>query len=170
MYNHLITADVVIADLSTNNANAFYELGVRHALRPRTTIAIAESELKPPFDVNHTVIRQYEHLGKDIGYDEAIRFREELVDAITTILDTEEIDSPVYTYIKNLKPLLLVDGNDTPNINKQKETLSSILESAKNALDKDDFITARALFQHANTIDPNNDYIIQKLALSTYRT
>ena len=54
MYNQLITADVVIADLSTNNPNAFYELGVRHALRPKTTIVIAENELKPPFDVNHT--------------------------------------------------------------------------------------------------------------------
>ena len=34
MYEQLLRADVVIADLSTNNKNAFYELGVRHALRP----------------------------------------------------------------------------------------------------------------------------------------
>ena len=34
MYHQLLTADVVIADLSTSNPNAFYELGVRHALRP----------------------------------------------------------------------------------------------------------------------------------------
>ena len=31
MYDQLLTADVVIADISTSNANAFYELGVRHA-------------------------------------------------------------------------------------------------------------------------------------------
>ena len=38
MYQQILTADVVIADLSTSNSNAFYELGVRHALRPYTTI------------------------------------------------------------------------------------------------------------------------------------
>ncbi len=104
MCNLLVNADVVIADLSTNNSNAFYELRVRHALRPKTTIAIAESDLKPPFDVNHTVIHKYEHLGKDIGYDEVLRFKNELIDTIKTIVNTQEIDSPVYTFLKGLKP------------------------------------------------------------------
>ncbi|MBU4642784.1 TRAFs-binding domain-containing protein [Bacillus toyonensis] len=173
MYRHLITADIVIADLSTYNPNAFYELGVRHALRPRTTIAIAENELKPPFDVNHTVIRSYEHLGKDIGYDEVTRFREELVDTIKTILNTDDIDSPVYTHINNLKPPILSDIND---ISSQKhgdveeKTLSSIIDSARCALEQDDFINAKSLFRYGNTIDPNNEYIIQKLALSTYKS
>ena len=45
MYEQLLTADVVVADVSTMNPNAFYELGVRHALRPRTTIIVAETEL-----------------------------------------------------------------------------------------------------------------------------
>ena len=34
MYEQLLNADVVVADLSTSNKNAYYELGVRHALRP----------------------------------------------------------------------------------------------------------------------------------------
>jgi hypothetical protein len=37
MYEMLMNADVV-ADLSTTNPNAIYELGVRHALRPHTTV------------------------------------------------------------------------------------------------------------------------------------
>ena len=42
----------MIADLSTLNANVFYELGVRHAQKPNTTVVIAESVLvqKIPFD------------------------------------------------------------------------------------------------------------------------
>ena len=40
MYQQILTADVVIADLSTSNSNAFYELGVRHALRPYTTSSL----------------------------------------------------------------------------------------------------------------------------------
>src|SRR3954452_12491253 len=40
MYELLLRSDLVIADISTANANAIYELGVRHALRPFRTIII----------------------------------------------------------------------------------------------------------------------------------
>jgi MAP3K TRAFs-binding domain len=173
MYKLLISADVVIADLSTSNSNAFYELGVRHALRPKTTIAIAESNLKPPFDINHTVIHQYEHLGTDIGYDEVMRFREKLVDTIKTILSNPEVDSPVYTYLKNLKPPFLEEAENEISIDSKhdpKDTLGTIIENAVGAINKDDFLTARSLFQIANSIDPNNDFIVQKLALSIYKS
>ncbi|MBL7712380.1 MAG: hypothetical protein JNL13_07955, partial [Chitinophagaceae bacterium] len=70
MYQQLLNADVVIADLSTSNANAFYELGVRHALRPHTTIVIAEQQLAYPFDLNHILISKYNHLGLNIDYYE----------------------------------------------------------------------------------------------------
>ncbi len=76
MYEQLLNADVVVADLSTSNKNAFYELGVRHALRPYATVVIAESGLKTfPFDVNQVAVSQYHHFGEDIGYEEAMRFR-----------------------------------------------------------------------------------------------
>ena len=45
MYEELLSADLVVADLSTANANALYELGIRHALRPWTTIVISENKL-----------------------------------------------------------------------------------------------------------------------------
>jgi hypothetical protein len=35
MYRMLLIADLVIADISTTNANALYELGIRHALKIR---------------------------------------------------------------------------------------------------------------------------------------
>src|SRR5918997_614206 len=54
MYEQLLNADVVVADLSTSNKNAYYELGVRHALKPYTTIIICEDGVKAfPFDLNH---------------------------------------------------------------------------------------------------------------------
>ena len=59
MYELLLDADLVIADLSTSNANALYELGVRHALRPHTTIVIAESQFRFPFDITHLLVRKY---------------------------------------------------------------------------------------------------------------
>ena len=40
MYALLVRADVVIADISTMNPNAIYELGVRHAVKPQSTIIL----------------------------------------------------------------------------------------------------------------------------------
>ena len=107
MYEQLLTADLVIPDLSTSNKNALYELGVRHALRPYTTIIIAEDSIQVfPFDLNHVIVRKYHHLGEDIGYEEVMRFREVITKAIKEILATQtpQEDSPVYTFLKGLKP------------------------------------------------------------------
>jgi hypothetical protein len=67
MYEQLLKADVVVADLSTSNRNAIYELGVRHALRPYTTVIIAEDVImkSPFFDLSHIVIRSYRHMCDD---------------------------------------------------------------------------------------------------------
>ena len=104
MYEMLLQADVVIADLSTYNVNAAYELGVRYALRPRTTIVVAEEGFKNPFDVGHIAIRRYKHLGEDIGAREAARFKAELKTAIEEILASNRSDSPVYTFLPQLMP------------------------------------------------------------------
>src|SRR5689334_19180568 len=40
MFRMLVTADVVVADMSIHNANVFYELGIRHALRDKRTFLI----------------------------------------------------------------------------------------------------------------------------------
>ena len=104
MYENLLAADVAIADLSTSNENAIYELGVRHALKPWTTIVIAEKQFKFPFDLTHLVIRPYEHLGTGIDYDEAERLKNELTTAILTIMTADTVDSPVYTFLPDLVP------------------------------------------------------------------
>ena len=85
MYEWIYKADFVIADISTLNPNVLYELGVRHALRPNTTIVISEDQTKYPFDLNHTIITKYEHLGKDIGVSEAKRFKRELKKTILSV-------------------------------------------------------------------------------------
>jgi len=115
MYELLLKADVVVADLSTSNRNAIYELGVRHALRPYTTVIIAEEQMmkSPFFDLNHIVIRQYRHLGEDIGASEAKRFATELTKAIKEIMAIEgklRWDSPVYKFIERLTPPSIAEG------------------------------------------------------------
>src|SRR5215813_14929659 len=52
MFERLILCEYAVADLTTANANVFYELGVRHALKPYSTVPIfAEGGSQLPFDV-----------------------------------------------------------------------------------------------------------------------
>ena len=51
MFQELLMADLVVADLSIDNPNVWYELGVRHALRARGVIGIMCRRDYMPFDV-----------------------------------------------------------------------------------------------------------------------
>jgi hypothetical protein len=53
MFERLILCEYAVADLTTANANVFYELGVRHAVRPKSTVLIyAENGGRLPFDLS----------------------------------------------------------------------------------------------------------------------
>jgi hypothetical protein len=52
MYERLILCDYAIADLSTVNANVYYELGMRHTVKPFTTVCIMSSKTNLAFDLN----------------------------------------------------------------------------------------------------------------------
>lgn len=162
MYEQLLKADVVVADISTSNKNAFYELGVRHALRPHTTIVICEDGAKSfPFDVNHILIRQYRHMGDGIDFDEVERFRADLTQAIRDVLGQDPLraDSPVYTFLSGLTPPALARAMQgvaeevakaAPVIEAAAQSgglaYSEIMEQAEEALREGDFDTSRALF------------------------
>ena len=45
-----LLCDVAVADLTTANANVYYELGVRHAVRPFTTVLVFADGVPLPFD------------------------------------------------------------------------------------------------------------------------
>jgi tetratricopeptide (TPR) repeat protein len=51
MFERLILCEYAVADLTFANANVFYELGVRHAVRPYSTVLIFASDTRLPFDV-----------------------------------------------------------------------------------------------------------------------
>jgi len=186
MYDRIFRADLVVADVSTGNRNAIYELGVRHALRPHTTIIIGEDSNKSiPFDLNHVVIRKYHHLGEDIGSAEARTKGKELTDAINELLAAQEpaADSPVYTFIPNLQrpglalaaPGAVAATAATPP--KADETQSALTALAREAQVKGDFATARNLLTTIVTVAksqvparPVDVSILQQLALVTYKS
>lgn len=104
MFERLILSEYVVADLTTANANVFYELGVRHAVRPHTTLLLAAHGGRLPFDVAMARAQLYSLDGavpSDVEADAA-----RLSDALRAARDAE-VDSPVFQ---------LVEGFGPPNI------------------------------------------------------
>ena len=177
MYEWLYKADLVIADISTLNANAIYELGVRHALKPSTTIVIAESQLKYPFDLNHISIMNYVHLGCDIGGSTILSFTQQLKEKIEAILKKMEDDSPVYTFLKGMKrpefsvEVPVASSEETATLNPvQNDSLAFLTKAAETAKDNQDFVTALTLFKSAMMLDASNPFYRHRAALCTYKS
>ncbi len=191
MYEQLFTADLVIADLSTANLNAFFELGVRYALKPRTTIVIAEKGFKIPFDMGQVIVRSYEHLGDGIDFGEVERMRKELSEACAQVSAANRTDSPVYTFLNKLTPPQIIEivaaaesaaeaqtaqAMATVKDEHEKAALTmpfaALMEGAVNARAAGDFKTARAILggiraAQGDQVDP---FVMQQLALSTYKS
>ena len=182
MYDRLFNADLVVADVSTSNLNAIFELGVRHALRPRSTIVIAEHEFKSPFDINHVVIRKYTHLGTDIGFGEVGRMQGEIKKAIAAIQANDDPDSPVYTFLKlqppvqigaAARPLDMPDGGGD-----RGDTYAKIWQKVEAARIAGDFAAERAILLNVYNqlpLDPDKGArpvrprVVRELAFVTYK-
>jgi len=198
MYQLLLKADVVVADLSTSNRNAIYELGVRHALRPYTTVVIAEDQIMKSlfFDLNHIVIRQYRHLGEDIGVSEAKRFIFKETAAIEKIMATApglRADSPVYKFIERLSPpsvsqaasaaVSAVSSTDS-KADSAAPAHSERMQRVDEAQKTGDWVKARILLEEIRELrrtgasetavdqveNPEDPYVLQRLALATYKS
>lgn len=89
MFRELVLADVVVADVSVHNANVFYELGIRHAVRNRATVLIRARIDEVPFD-----LRTDRYLSYDPAQPAATVTQ--LAQALRETLANERTDSPVF--------------------------------------------------------------------------
>lgn len=102
MFQRLLTADLIVAEVSIHNANVFYELGIRHALRPHRTFLIRGEDKdkkkndKPPFDLQTVRYMVYDR-------DDPASKLDELVDALRATLDSPDQDSPVFRNLPGLR-------------------------------------------------------------------
>jgi tetratricopeptide (TPR) repeat protein len=116
MFERLLLCDFAVADLTTANANVFYELGVRHATRPATTLPIFAARQNIPFDVNALRALPYE-LGERNRLDsaEASKLRGTLARRLRELrslaLESAPTDSPLFQ---------LLDGYAAPEIARLK--------------------------------------------------
>lgn len=95
-------ANVVIADLTDNNPNVFYELGVRHTLANRT-ILIAQGEEHIPFDLRPYPVALYGESPAKIA-----EFKSEIKKKLKDIeTNPERSDNPVSDFLKDRNIVLL---------------------------------------------------------------
>lgn len=172
MYTLLMKSDLVIADITTLNPNAIYELGVRHALKPYSTIIIAEEQCRIPFDLNHSRFLVYKEIGESLDDKEAQVIREKLKEFVIAS-EKKEPDSPLYTFLPHISPPFLTDDEYHKIVDKAKgksENISTLVEQAENLKNQDQFEHAIPIWERLVDLLPNNDYVVQRLALCTYKS
>jgi hypothetical protein len=153
----------------------------------------------PTFDLNHIVIRQYRHLGEDIGVSESKRFTTELTAAIQKIMATVpdlRADSPVYKFIERLTPPSIspvvkaaVAAAAAKSTESAAETTipahSELMQRVDEAQKKGDWVRAKMLLEEIRDMrragaaeisavqqveNPEDPDVLQRLALATYKS
>ncbi len=109
MFERLVLSDYAVADVTTANANVFYEIGVRHAVRPFTTVMIGADVRATPFDLAPDRVLPYT-LDAGGRPAEPDRDRSAITKALRAARDAAT-DSPVFQ---------LLDELPTPQIDRLK--------------------------------------------------
>jgi len=89
MIEKIIFSDFVIADISIENANVYYELGIRHMASKKNTLLISCKDIKL-FDIK--LIRHYRY-NKD-----SLNEVNKIVKRIKQIQKDNKVDSPIYDF------------------------------------------------------------------------
>ena len=110
MFERLILCRFAVADLTTANANVFYELGVRHAVKPQSTVLLFAEGGRLPFDVAPLRALPYQLSGdgKPNNADATRNALRGLLEHARNNVDSAT-DSPIYQMV-----------DDYPNIQHEK--------------------------------------------------
>ena len=106
MIQRIIDSDLVIVDVSSWNANVFYELGIRHTAQKSGTLIIRRESEKLPFNIagmraiDYPSFRTQEEWNE--GGDRVEEAKDRLRDAIIASLRPGLSDSPVHTLVPGL--------------------------------------------------------------------
>jgi hypothetical protein len=102
MYEKIILCEFCIADLTNFNPNAYYELGMRYAVKPFTTIPIiASSHFPLPFDVGPDRTFVY-HVDQDFNLSDKDNDINALAEILLHAKKNRATDSPLYDLINGI--------------------------------------------------------------------
>jgi hypothetical protein len=105
MFQELLLADLVLADISIDNPNVWYELGVRHALRSRGVVLISGGRTPKAFDIYTDRKLRYNLVN---GVPDPAHLKDDLNALVAMLTSTMQswrgrTVSPVYTLLPNLE-------------------------------------------------------------------
>jgi len=103
MFERLILCEYAVADLTTANANVFYELGLRHAVRPWSTVLLFAEGGLLPFDVGPLRAMPYclaaDGIPTDVVSTKQALVRR-LVEAHQAATEGPATDSPIFQLVE----------------------------------------------------------------------
>lgn len=102
MFERLMLCDYAIADLTTTNPNVLYELGIRHGIRPHSTVLIYNKRSKLPFNVS--LLRAHPYRLDTNGRPAAPETDSQLLKEQLNECRNPANDSPVFQLIQDMKP------------------------------------------------------------------
>ncbi|MEL7427109.1 MAG: hypothetical protein AAFN81_29215 [Bacteroidota bacterium] len=101
MFKDLRDRPVVLVDMSLNNPNVFYELGIRHVMSASGTVLFCNKESRLPFDVNLSRTIFYEFDGQNLDWEEV----ERIIPLLQSSLEEARrgmTDSPVHSLLEGV--------------------------------------------------------------------
>lgn len=175
MYAMIMKSDLVIAVISTLNANALYELGIRHAERPFSTIIMMQNSERSfiPFDLRNANILFYDDYNHKLSRKEAKVIRSRLKKFVENT-EMSVIDSPVYGALpveqrpNNIDAQYkhILESFQNPDKN---DTVRHKLKQLSICMKTEDFAQAEKIWFELHKIFPEDVYITQKLAFTQYK-
>lgn len=129
MYERLLLAEYVIADVSIHNPNVFYELGVRHCAKPMTTIIIFSTPL--PFDIQFIRSIKYDLNKGKLPQKEANILKSSLKEKLLQAKSNKENDSPIFELIPELKSTIHLPENLTKSFKERALKVDKIRNELK---------------------------------------
>jgi hypothetical protein len=103
MFKSLRDNAIVLADLSLENPNVFYELGVRHVMSSKGTVLICREGSTLPFDVRLSRVIFYRYDGVSLDWEEVERIVP-VVKAALLEAQRGQPDSPVHALLERVMP------------------------------------------------------------------
>ncbi len=171
MYERLLLAEIVIADLTFANPNVFYELGVRHAARPRSTVLTYAKVGSLPFDVAPIRALPYE-LDDEGGLVDPDALQEQLGERLKIARTEDSADSPLFQLLDGYEGVTF-PASATEAFRERAIWVSELTDRARLAAGDDDIDAARAalaeLEQEANALAGVEDQLLLTLMLA-YRS
>ncbi len=137
MFERLLLCTFAVADLTTANANVFYELGIRHAVRPGSTVLLYAGTSRLPFDVAPLRAMRYT-IAADGTPDKPEVVRTQLVERLGETYHRVRttntvVDSPIFTLIKDFPAV--VEHIDPAQIESFQQRVQSVSEIKEQLLD-----------------------------------